>query len=72
MREHVAMDIMVRISKNVISPASSLYAVVFLSIDTMYAPAFTTAVFPVFSDFQAAFLQEHVSILCNTIVYGDT
>ena len=49
--------------KNVISPASSL------SVHRHnVSSAFTTAVFP---DFQAAFLQEHVSILRNTIVYGD-
>ena len=53
--------------------AFSLYTVVFLSIDTIYAPAFTTAVFfPAdFADFRAAFLQEHESILRNMIVYRD-
>ena len=47
---------------------------VFLLIDTALekAPLSQTVSFPtVFTDFQAALLQLHVSILCNMVVYGD-
>ena len=52
-----------RFQKNVISPASSLYTVVF----TQCKPSFSQPLsFPtVFGDFQAAFLQEHLSIIRN-------
>ena len=47
---------------------------VFLLIDTALKKALLsqTVSFPtVFTDFQAALLQLHVSILCNMVVYGD-
>ena len=47
---------------------------VFLLIDTALEKALLsqTVSFPtVFTDFQAALLQLHVSILCNMVVYGD-
>ena len=62
-----------RYSKKCDSQASSHYTVVFLSIDTMWAPAFTfpTAVFPNCLCQLCCFLHQHVSILRNTIVYRD-
>ena len=53
------------------SQASSLYTVVFLSIDTIVFFSQPLTFPTVFADFQAAFLQHHVSVVRNTIVYRD-
>ena len=70
--ECIAMDSWYAFFKKCDSQASSPYTVVFPSTDTSKPPPSQPLSFPtVCADFQAAFLQQHMLILRNTIVCGD-